>query len=136
MSLVPRSIKEFGFVHQFTISALYIEKDNNISFAGIYRLQDTVYFCISGSKFGFIYFPLDIIKVSRLIKGEISLVRFIIKSRRDLMFSRLSTMRRYMILILIIYKIALKRYNKIPNAYYFWHAFLNGTNKNLNKVYV
>jgi len=136
MSLVPISIKEFGFDHQFTISALYLEKDNNVSFAGIYRLQDTDYFCISGSKFGFIYFPLDIINVSQLIKGEISLFRFIIKSRRYLMFSRLSSIRRYIILIFIIYKIALKRYNKIPNAYYFWHAFLNATNKNSNKVYV
>jgi len=80
MSLVTRSIKEFGFDHQFSISALYLEKDNNISFAGIYKSQDRDYFCINGSKFGFIYFPLDIIIVSRLIKGEISLIKLVLEN--------------------------------------------------------
>jgi len=127
MSLVPRSIKEFGFDHLFTISALYLEKNNNTSFGGIYKMHDKDFFCISGSKFGFMYFPLDIINVGSLIKGESSLIRFIIKSRRHMMFSQPLSLARYLTLILIIYKCISKQYNKIPNAYYIWHAFLNDT---------
>ena len=131
MSLVPRSIKEFGFDHQFTLSALYLEKDNNTSFAGIYKNQDKDYFCISGGNYGFIYFPLDIINVGRLVKSEYSLLRLILNSRQDLLFSSKDLKNRFMTGSVILLKCLMKRYNKIPNAYYIWHAFLNGTHKNI-----
>jgi len=131
MSLVPRTIKEFGFDHQFTLSALYLEKDNNSSFAGIYKNQDKDYFCISGGNYGFIYFPLDIINVGRLIKSEYSLLGLILNSRQHLLFSSKDFKNQLMIGAIILLKCIIRRYNKIPNAYYIWHAFLNGTHKNI-----
>ena len=131
MSLVPRSIKESGFDHHFTISALYLEKDNNTSFAGIYKKQGKDYFCITGTKNGFVFFPFEITKVEKLIRGEISLLQFILKSISHLKFSQPRVLDQFIISIVIVYKCVLKRYNKIPNAYYIWHAFLMGTHKNL-----
>lgn len=131
MSLVPRSIKESGFDHHFTISALYLEKDNNTSFAGIYKKQGKDYFCISGTKNGFVFFPVEITKVEKLIRGEISLLKFILKSRSALHFSQLGILGQLITSITIVYKCVLKQYNKIPNAYYIWHAFLMGAHKNL-----
>jgi hypothetical protein len=131
MSLVPRSIKESGFDHHFTISALYLEKDNNTSFAGIYKKQGKDYFCISGTKNGFVFFPVEITKVEKLIRGEISLLKFILKSRSALQFSQPGILSHFITSITILSKCLLKRYNKIPNAYYIWHAFLMGTHKNL-----
>lgn len=129
MSFVPRSIKEFGFDHQFTLSALYLEKGNSTSFAGIYKKNGKDYFCVSGLDKGFIYIPLDIIVVGRLIKDEISLLHLILISANYLLFSKNDFKSQFIITIIILYKSLFKRYNKLPNAYYFWYDFLNGVNK-------
>jgi len=129
MSLIPRLFKEFGFDHQFTISVLYLEKNNNTCFAGVYRKEETDYFCISGTNYGFIYFPLDYINMEKLVKNEISLLRLILISRRQLRFSNLYLKNQLATCFTIFIKCKLKKYNKIPNGYYIWHDYLQNKSR-------
>lgn len=132
MSLLPIALNAAGFKQQFTISILYLEKNNNISFAGIFNKEDKDYFCIMAYGKEFIYFPFDTIDIERLIKNEMGFFRLILKSRKQIQFSSVNYLVRIFILGYLFLKCGLRQYKTPPNNYYEWHAYSKNS-KNLKK---
>jgi len=132
MSFVPKSLKDFGFEHRFTISLLYLEKDNNVSFAGIYNKKQKDYFCIMAYGHEFIYFPFNNIDIERLIKNQINFFQLILKSSKQIQFSSDNYIARFFILGYLFFKCGLRQYKTLPNTYYEWYAYLRN-NKTFNQ---
>ena len=124
MSLLPKGLKGCGFEHRFIISILYLEKNNNACFAGIYNKEQTEYFCIMAYGKEFIYFALNTINIERLIKNQMGFIKLIVKSRKQIKFSSDKHIVKCIILVCIFLKCRLIQYKTLPNAYYEWHAYL------------
>lgn len=122
MAAVPKILIELGFQPVSIVSVLFLTKDRNYLFGGVFEKNGKEYFVVD-IKTSIIYFELDSDNLTRLLKGELTFWRFVNYSHTHYNLYP-SKKTRILELGKLRIKLFLKSYVTIPNSYYVWCEYL------------
>lgn len=123
MPAIPSILKQLRFEVISLLSALYLTKDGNHLFAGIFIRNQKEYFVIC-LKDDVIYMDLIPIKLSQVLNNEISLREFIFKSKQHLNIYSSKRSSHGFVLARLWIHLFLKSFILIPNGFYIWNEYL------------
>ncbi len=122
MPAIPDIIIKHGLMPISTISVLFLKKDRNQLFAGVFMKDNQEYFVIH-NRLGIMYFELHLLELTKLLRGKKSFWSFISDQSHKIHFKP-SKRWKLLYLFLVWTKLKTIAYVPIPNAYYIWHEYL------------
>jgi hypothetical protein len=123
MTAIPLTIEASGFRPLSMVSILYIHRDLNRMFAGVFVKDNTEYFIIS-LRNRIVYFPFADTDLTLLLSDRSSLLAFFYRSIRKIQIIPKGNFGS-VFLIKIWIDLVLGQWIRKPNAYYDWQAHLH-----------